>query len=91
MPISLPDQIKCVEREIMMRKRVYPAWVDAKRMTEDRAGVEIATMTAALKTLQWLYNNRESVKAAYVASRDAAPTAAVDQAEPVDSNRVTPT
>lgn len=34
MQISLSDQIKCVEREIDMRRRVYPRRVINKTMTE---------------------------------------------------------
>jgi hypothetical protein len=54
--------IKCVEREIGMRKRVYPNWVEKKRMSQEKADLEIRTMTAVLdqlkidKTVQGFYN-----------------------------------
>ena len=48
---SIADQIKCVEREISMRHRVYPRWVANKRMTQDKSTREIATMQAAKETL----------------------------------------
>lgn len=49
--ISLDDQIKCVEREIGMRKRVYARWVENKRMTQAKADQETAAMQAVLDTL----------------------------------------
>jgi len=51
-PFTLDEQIACVEREIRMRERVYPRWVEAKKMSQAKADHEIACMRAALKTLQ---------------------------------------
>ncbi|HEY1503200.1 MAG TPA: hypothetical protein VGF92_02810 [Stellaceae bacterium] len=34
MTATIRDQIRCVEREIVMRRRVYPKWVAAKRMSQ---------------------------------------------------------
>ena len=51
MQISLSDQIKCVEREINMRRRIYPRRVINKTMTEGEKDREIATMQAVLNTL----------------------------------------
>ena len=48
----LPDQITCVERELGMRRRVYPRWVATGRMTQADADREIATMSAVLDTLR---------------------------------------
>lgn len=45
-------QIKCVERELGMRERVYPRWVQAKKMTQEKADEEIKTMREVLKTLK---------------------------------------
>lgn len=45
-------QIQCVEREIGMRERVYPRWIEAKRMTQKKADQEIEAMRAVLATLQ---------------------------------------
>ena len=44
-------QIKCVEREIAMRKRVYPRFVKNGKMTQQEADAELAAMEAVLKTL----------------------------------------
>lgn len=49
---TLAEQIACVEREIAMRRRVYPRWVGAKRMTAAKAAAEIATMESVLSTLK---------------------------------------
>lgn len=54
MPVSLEDQIRCVKREIGMRKRVYPRWVESKKMTEAKAAEEIASMEAVLETLLYV-------------------------------------
>lgn len=45
------EQIKCIEREIGMRERVYPRWVESKKMTQQKADEEIKTMREVLKTL----------------------------------------
>ena len=48
------SQIKCVKREISMRKRVYPRMVMTERLTPAEAEAEIKTMEAVLKTLEEL-------------------------------------
>jgi len=40
------DKLKCVEREVQMRKRAYPKWVKSRAMTQERADREIAIMEA---------------------------------------------
>lgn len=52
MAISLEEQVKCVEREIAMRKRVYPRWIEQERMTFSKAQAEIAAMEAVLATVR---------------------------------------
>lgn len=49
---SLPDQIDCVKREIGMRERVYPTWVQRRRMSQEQADRELSRMRAVLRTLQ---------------------------------------
>lgn len=51
-PIDLSQQLKCVEREIEMRNRVYPRWVASKKLTQAKADQEIAAMQAVAKTLR---------------------------------------
>ena len=52
--VPLAEQIACVTREIGMRRRVYPRWIQAGRMKQDEADREIARMEAVLATLQGL-------------------------------------
>lgn len=52
--VPLADQIAAVRREIALRRRVYPKWVEAGRMKAEAADREIAAMQAVLDTLQQL-------------------------------------
>ena len=54
-PVPLLAQIACVRREISLRERVYPRWVDSGRMTADLARHELAGMRAVLETLLELH------------------------------------
>ena len=49
---QLTRMISCVEREVMMRERVYPGRVYAGRMSETAATYETETMRAVLRRLQ---------------------------------------
>lgn len=51
MTVSMTAQIKCVEREIAMRKRTYPSLVRKGKMTQKQADDELAAMIAVLNTL----------------------------------------
>jgi hypothetical protein len=50
--VSLADQIKCVNREIAMRRSAYPRWVAQGRMKQDVADRELRSMEAVLRTLE---------------------------------------
>ncbi|MBX7132582.1 MAG: hypothetical protein K1X67_07910 [Fimbriimonadaceae bacterium] len=52
MSIPIHDQIKCVEREIALRRSVYARRVSSGSMTQEAADREIATMEAVLDTLR---------------------------------------
>ena len=52
MKVSYQQQLDCVKREIKMRERVYPRWVEAGRMTQDKADRELEAMRAVGKTLE---------------------------------------
>jgi len=52
--IPLSEQIECVQREINMRHRVYPRWVEIGRITQAHADHQIAAMSAVLATLEAL-------------------------------------
>lgn len=40
------EKLVCLEREIKMRKRVYPRWVSDRRMSQAKADDEISVMEA---------------------------------------------
>lgn len=48
---TLNDRIRAVEREIKLRKRVYPRWVDGGKMTQKQADWQIKLMEDTLETL----------------------------------------
>ena len=49
--VQLADQIACVERELKMRRRVYPRWVTQGKLTEAAADLEMTRMEAVLQSL----------------------------------------
>jgi|KBSMisStaDraftv2_1062788.scaffolds.fasta_scaffold00030_19 hypothetical protein len=49
---TLQEQVKCVERELTYRRRVYARWVSRGKMTTEQAEHEIETMQAVLKTVR---------------------------------------
>jgi len=58
--ISIDEQIACVRREIGMRERVYPTWVDRKRMSAKQAENELTRMRAVLATLEQIKADRST-------------------------------
>lgn len=51
---TIEDQMLCVSRELKMRRRGFPRWVEVGRMTQAQADREIETMEAVLRTLEKL-------------------------------------
>jgi hypothetical protein len=49
--ISTDAMVACVKRELAMRERVYPRWVQSARLTHEAAQLEIRRMRAVLKLL----------------------------------------
>lgn len=49
---TIHEQIKCVSREIGLRKSVYPKLIEAGKMDPFEADREIATMMSVLSTLK---------------------------------------
>lgn len=47
-PITKADKIRCLKREVAMRERNYPRWVDNGKMKQHDADREIAVMKAVL-------------------------------------------
>ena len=54
--ITIGMQIACVEREIVMRRQVYPRQVGQGKMKQATADLQIAAMEAVLLTLKGLQN-----------------------------------
>lgn len=55
---TLVEQLRCVEREIKMRERAYPRFVEQGRMTEQQAARELATMRDVAETLRGMATPR---------------------------------
>ena len=51
-PPTLAEQIACIERELGMRRIVYPRRIADKKMSQAKADKEIAAMEAVLATLR---------------------------------------
>lgn len=50
---TIEDMVECAERELGMRRRVYPGWIEKGRMKQAEADYQIETMAeivAYLKT-----------------------------------------
>ena len=50
-PYDISEQIKCIEREIEMRKRVYPRLIINGKMTQGQADRELNLMKHIYQTL----------------------------------------
>jgi hypothetical protein len=62
MPISLNQQIDEVERELKMRRDVYPRQVNSGKLRQSMADYQMERMAAVLNTLQWLQRNEQKVR-----------------------------
>ena len=49
--ISLEDQLKEARRELALRKRCYPGWVQRGTLTEGQAAYYLEAMAAIVQTL----------------------------------------
>lgn len=58
--VDLPAQLKCAQRELKIRRDVYPTWVRAGRMNVFKAEDEMAAMAAIVRTLQGLVDGGKS-------------------------------
>lgn len=50
--ISFDDKIRCAQRELALRRRMYPKWVDKGTMEQDKAEWEIEVMEAIVQQLE---------------------------------------
>jgi hypothetical protein len=51
-PVTIFDEVECVEREVRLREQVYPRRVSQGKMTQAQATRELARMRAVLARLQ---------------------------------------
>lgn len=61
--VPIADQIAEVEREIGYRERVYPNWVDAGRLSHDKAALHFNRMRAAAATLRAVQRHADGLRA----------------------------
>jgi hypothetical protein len=59
MTFSIRQQIEEVEREIRLRKEVFPRMVSKGKMKQSAADYHLARMVAVLETLQTMANHNE--------------------------------
>lgn len=52
--VPLTDQIKCAKRELALRERAYPKWVQGGRMKRETAAHEMEAMRAIVASLEAL-------------------------------------
>ena len=52
--ISLAEQIAEAQRELALRRRCYPGWVKAGKLTHEDAYRQLAAMAAIVQTLMRL-------------------------------------
>ena len=60
--ISLNQQIEEIERELTMRRSVYPRWVSAGKIRKGEADYQIARMEAVKATLEWMRDNEAAIR-----------------------------
>ena len=51
---TIQEQLAAARREVAMRRRVYPRWVESGRMSQHTADHEMACMVAIVETLRGL-------------------------------------
>jgi len=58
-PVPLARQILCVQRELRMRRRVYPRLIAAEKLTARLARRELAAMEAVERPLPHLLDGQQ--------------------------------
>ena len=53
------DKLACAQRELKMRRDIYPRWVEQGRMSQAKADFEIACMEAILADYQRAIENEQ--------------------------------
>lgn len=59
---SLGQQIEEVDRELKLRREVYPRWTGSGKMRKAEAEYHLARMESVRKTLIWLRENEAKIR-----------------------------
>lgn len=70
--ISIDQQVAEVQREIALRRKVYPDLVRAGKLRQGEADLCLNRMEAVLNTLTYMREHRETILAAVAAKKGAA-------------------
>ena len=62
MSVSIGQQIDEVERELAMRRKVYPSMISRGKLRQSEADFYTNRLTAVSRTLQWLRDNEQRIK-----------------------------
>lgn len=62
MKVGLSQQIACAERELKLRRSVYPGLCARGKMREGEAQYEISAMENVLATLRWVEANEADIR-----------------------------
>lgn len=57
--VTTKEMLNCVKRELAMRHRVYPRWVDQGQMDISKAGREIEVMKAIVAHFAKLHDQEQ--------------------------------
>jgi len=55
--VTMADKLGCAERELALRERAYPKFVEQKKLSAGRAELEIEIMRAIVKDYQRAVRN----------------------------------
>jgi hypothetical protein len=58
-PIDARTKLKCAERELRMRRKVYPRWVAENQLSQEVADRQIAVMAAIVEDYRKLAEQDE--------------------------------
>jgi glutathionylspermidine synthase len=69
--IPLNEQITELTRELKLRGRLYPGFVERGKLTQTNADTQMAALSAAIATLEWLELHRDTIVQAVRNERSA--------------------
>ena len=51
-PVTVADMVRCVNREVRLREKVYPVLVESGKMSQGKADREVQAMQETMNYLQ---------------------------------------